>query len=145
MNSLSFNNCLNWRWLREWPMITFTVFVTKISTWSKFRIFEHKYVLTCCSIRHGDQCNQFFINVKFVVTISDEDCKLCYSSDINGLINCKCSNFNDSAFKCCFKSLHMFSSANVSGQWNIFEQACLLWTTISAIFAKYCFIKSPSV
>ena len=36
---------------------------------------------------HGDQFNQFFINIKFTITGPDEDCKLSYSSDVNGLIN----------------------------------------------------------
>jgi predicted metallo-beta-lactamase superfamily hydrolase len=53
-----------------------------------------KDVLAGCSVMHGDQFNQFFINIKFTVTGPDEDHKLCYSSDVNGLINNNRKMFN---------------------------------------------------
>ena len=39
--------------------------------------------LACCSVMF----NQFFIDIKFTITGPDEDCKLCYCGDVNGLID----------------------------------------------------------
>ena len=46
-----------------------------------------KDVLTCCSVMHGDKFKHFLINIKFTVTHPDEDYKLCYSSDVNSIID----------------------------------------------------------
>ena len=46
-----------------------------------------KDVLSCSSVMHRYQFNQFFINIKFLITDPDEDCKLYYSSDVNDLID----------------------------------------------------------
>ena len=47
-----------------------------------------KDVLACCDVTQGERFNQFsqfFTNIKFTVTGPDEDYKLCYSTDVNGL------------------------------------------------------------
>ena len=110
----------------------------------------HKDIQAYCSAMNGDQLNHFFINVKFIDTGPDQDSKLCYPSDIDGLVNCnrKCSNLNDSTFNCCFKSLDISSSRSTTVF--LFSEISLNKCTFSGhtiltVFTRHCFTKSPSV
>jgi len=50
-------------------------------------------VLAGGSVMHGYKFNQLSINIKITVTGPDENCKLCYSSAVDTLINCNSKMF----------------------------------------------------
>ena len=104
-----------------------------------------KDVLVPRRVIHGNHFNQFFINMKVMVTGSNKDSKLFnpVMSTVSSIAIQKYSNLDALSFNCCFKSpdISLILSETIFLVNGMSLNKCAFsGHTVSAVFTRHCFL-----